>query len=395
MLSGKITNMKNIRQLDKKLASHFDKYPQAITLLGPRQVGKTTILKKIFPEATYLLLDDAAVRDVLETYSISSYKQILGDSRQVILDELHLLSNPGRAVKILYDQIENIQIIVTGSSSLHIKNKTSESMAGRSIDYKMFPLTYSEYLVQSDIEKKLDNRILDKVVSQNSEIRAKLFNQNAVLEYILKFGLYPDTLNLPEDKQYLENLIDKVIFKDIIELNLIENRAKAMELLKSLAYQIGNLISYTELGSKLGLSTKTVQRYIEIFEQSFIIYRLYPYSKDKREEIGKAPKIYFNDVGLRNALIRNYDPMNIRSDSGAIFENFIITEIKKIVEYTNSDYSLNYWRLKSGAEVDLVLSNSRELIGSEIKMSKGKVSSAFKDRYPEAKTHVITAENFY
>lgn len=387
--------MENIRQLDTTLGKHFDIYKQALILVGPRQVGKTTILRKLFPDATYLLLDDSDIRDIFETYSIASYKQHIGDSKQLILDEIHLLSNPGRAVKLIYDLIDDIQIVVTGSSSLRIKNKTAESMAGRSITYRMYPLTFSEYLVQSGIEKDLNNSILDKILKSNYSSLPRLFNARHILEKVLVYGLYPGVLALTDGKKYLLNLADTAIFKDIIELNLIDNRAKGLELLKVLAYQIGNLINYSEISSKLGISDNTVRRYIEIFEQSYLIYRLYPYSKDKRSEIGKAPKIYFNDLGLRNALINNFDPIRIRSDAGAMFENFIISEVRKLIEYTESNYTLNYWRLKSGSEVDLVLSNSQELIGCEIKLTKGKISTAFTNRYPESKTRVITSENFY
>jgi len=179
-----------------------------------------------------------------------------------------------------------------------------------------------------------------------------------------------------------------------LDLQLIDNRSKALDLLKLLAYQIGNLISYSEIANKLQLSAPTVSRYIEIFEQSYILYRLYPFSKNSRDEIGKSPKIYFWDLGLRNALIDNFDSIKIRSDAGAMFENFIITEVKKEVSYLDLDYKVNYWRLKSGSEVDLVLRNNKEIIGCEIKLKKGVISKSFENRYKEAKTHIITAENF-
>ncbi len=156
--------MINTRLLEKNLKQHFEKYNQAIILLGARQVGKTTLLRKLFPNATYLLVDESAVYNVLESYSSDSYKSLIGDAKLVFIDELHLLTDPGRAVKLIYDQLQDVKIIVTGSSSLHIKNKTSESMAGRSIDYKLYPLTLGEYLFQRDIESTpnlfLTNKIL-------------------------------------------------------------------------------------------------------------------------------------------------------------------------------------------------------------------------------------------
>ncbi len=382
------------RLLEDKIKNHFKKYPQALVLLGARQVGKTTLLKRVFPDALYLLVDEKPIYDYLETYSSAVYKSLLGKSNLIIIDEIHLLTNPGRAVKIFYDQIDNLKIIVTGSSSLHIKNKTSESMAGRAIEYYLFPLTYAEYLYQSNIEKSYRQFIYQKIVHLDLTKTVRLYDHKQILENILIYGQYPATIDIPRDRTYLKNLAEKVIFKDILELQLIDNRSKALDLLKLLAYQIGNLISYSEIGSRLELSTATVQKYVEIFEQSYILYRIYPFSKNARDEIGKAPKIYFWDLGLRNALIDNFNGINIRPDGGSMFENFIITEIKKEVSYLDLDYKINYWRLKSGAEVDLILRSKEKFIGCEIKLTGGIISKAFCNRYPEAKTHVITTDNF-
>lgn len=382
------------RHIETKLKNHFDIYKQAIVLLGARQTGKTTLLQRIFPDALYLLIDNEQTLKTLETYDINTYKQIIGTSKQVIIDELHLLSDPGRAVKIIYDQIQDIQLIVTGSSALHIKNKSTESMAGRKIEYKLFPLTFSEYLVQKEIDKTLNYSILENINGSNNP-KAKLFSPSEILDHVLLFGLYPEAINLPEPRKYLLELADSAIFKDIVELNLIENRSKAKDLLKLLAYQIGNLISYSEIGNKLSLDRRTVEKYIDIFEQSYLLFRIYPYSNNKRNEIGKTPKIYFNDLGLRNALIDNFDASPYRSDIGAMFENFIMSELQKVISYKDLDYSLNYWRLKSGSEVDVILSNSKDLYGLEVKLTNGTVSTAFVNRYPNSKTIVITKENFF
>lgn len=383
------------RQIDQDIKSHFTKYKQALILLGPRQSGKTTLLKRLFPGATYMLVDNMNTQDALETYSISAYKQFIGNSKTIIIDEIHLISDPGRAVKLIYDQIEDIKIIVTGSSALHIKNKTSESMAGRAFDYRLHPLTWSEYLYQLEIIDKIDSNIIDKILNLNTAITIKLFDQKATLSSILKNGLYPATVQAQYDRDYLKNLADRAIFRDILELGLIENRVKAAKLLKVLAHQIGNLISINEISRKLKMDRQTVERYIEIFEQSYIVFRIYPFSKNERKEIGKAAKIYFYDIGLRNAIIDNFDSIDVRNDAGALFENFIITEVKKLIDYCGKDYRLHYWRLTSGEEVDLILSNNSELIGCEIKLGKGRVSRAFTNRYPEAKTHIVTSANFY
>lgn len=209
------------------------------------------------------------------------------------------------------------------------------------------------------------------------------------------YGLYPEQINIPDPRNYLLELADSAIFKDIVELNLIDNRSKAKELLKLLAYQIGNLINYSEIGNRLSLDRRTVEKYITIFEQSYILFRVYPYSKKARDEIGKATKVYFNDLGLRNAIIDNFDTSELRPDMGAMLENFIVCELKKIISYNQLDFKLNYWRLKSGSEIDIVLSNANDLYGFEVKLKSGQTSKAFTNRYPDAKTHVITKENFY
>lgn len=382
-----------IRHIDHTIKQHFRTYKQVLILLGPRQIGKTTILKRIFPQAHYLLVDNENTKNILETYDLSTYRSVLGNHQQIILDEIHLLSDPGRAIKIIYDQLPGVQLIVTGSSSFHIKNKTSESLAGRKIDYHLYPLTFSEYLVQTHIEPELNFNLLTQITNPFSSSR--LFSPPQILNQVLLYGLYPELVSLPGNRLYLHNLADSIVFQDLLELNLIDNKKAAKELLKLLAYQIGNLINYSELSNKLGLDQRTVKRYIEIFEESFILYRVYPYSKQSRGEIIKNPKIYFWDVGLRNAILNNFDPINLRADSGALFENFIISEIKKIIAYTQSFDSIHYWRTKSGSEVDLVIAHNSQLYGCEIKLGKGSVSSAFTHRYPHATPRIITQASFY
>ncbi|HKK54634.1 MAG TPA: ATP-binding protein [Patescibacteria group bacterium] len=385
------------RHLDEKIKIHFSKYKQILVLLGSRQVGKTTIVKKIFSQANYLLVDNEPIRKILETYDIESYKSLISpDAKMLIIDEIHLLSNPGRAAKIIYDQLNDVDLIITGSSSFHIKNKTSESLAGRKIDYKLHPLTFSEYLVQKDIEKDLNFNILENVTLKK-ELKDKnyLFDMESILESILIYGQYPQNVNNPNDKKYLLNFVDSLILKDILELKLIEDKKLATDLLKVLASQIGNLINYSELSSRLGADIRTIRRYIEIFEQSYILFRLYPYSKNKRNEISKSAKIYFYDNGIRNALLENFSNISLREDKGALFENFIISEIIKQLSYSDKNYKCYYWRSKQGSEIDLVLDNNEDLIGVEIKYKKRFLNQAFKNRYKQASVKMMTVNNFY
>ena len=387
------------RHLDFKISKHFEKYKQVLILLGSRQVGKTTIVKKIFPKGDYFLVDNEPIKNILEAYDIETYKTLINEnSKEIIIDEIHLLNNPGRAIKIIYDQLENIKIIITGSSSFHIKNKTGESLAGRKIDYNIYPLTFSEYLNQKGIEKDLNFNILEKIIDDkkyNQKDRLYKFDIKNILNSVLIYGQYPHLIKNPNDEKYLLNFVDSLIFKDILELNLIEDKKLARDLLKLLAFQIGNLINYSELASSLKANQRTIKRYIEIFEQSFILFRLYPYSKNKRDEISKAAKIFFYDTGIRNALIGDFSDLESRMDKGSLFENFIISELTKQNSYLDKNYKFYYWRTKQGSEIDIVLEKGDELIGVEIKYKQKAINKAFKNRYPEAKVRIVTAGNFY
>jgi uncharacterized protein len=387
------------RHLDRTISQHFKKYKQVLILLGSRQVGKTTLVKKLFPQADYFLVDNEPIRKILESYDIETYKTIISKkSKEIVIDEIHLLSDPGRAIKIIYDQLEDIRIIITGSSSFHIKNKTGESLAGRKIDYDIYPLSFSEYLNQKGIEKDLNFNTFKKITRANSnQLKDEIypFDLKNILKNVLIYGLYPHLVNSPRDEKYLLNFIDSLIFKDILELNLIDNKKLAKDLLKLLAFQIGNLINYSELATSLKADQRTIKRYIEIFEQSFILFRLYPYSKNKRDEISKSAKIFFYDTGVRNALINDFSDLEARTDKGALFENFIISELIKQNSYLEKNYRLYYWRTKQGSEIDIVLEKDKELIGVEIKYQRRAFSRSFSNRYPEARVKMITVDNFY
>ncbi len=387
------------RHLDFKISRHFEKYKQVLILLGSRQVGKTTLVKKLFPDSDYFLVDNEPIKKILETYDIETYKTLISNqSKEIIIDEIHLLTDPGRAAKIIYDQLEGIKLIITGSSSFHIKNKTGESLAGRKIDYNIYPLTFSEYLNQKNIESDLNFNILEKVTdSKKDGFNDQLykFDIKSIVNNVLVFGQYPHLIKNPNDEKYLFNFVDSLIFKDILELNLIEDKKLAKDLLRLLAFQIGNLISYPELAISLKADQRTIKRYIEIFEQSFVLFRLYPYSKNKRVETSKAAKIYFYDTGVRNALTEDFSDVELRSDKGALFENFIISELIKQNSYLDKHYRFYYWRTRNGSEMDLVLEDKNGIIGIEIKYKRKSTNKAFKNRYPDAKTRIITADNFY
>lgn len=387
-----------IRHLDEALSAHFRTYKEILILLGARQVGKTTILKRIFPEADYLIIDNEPVKNALERYDPAVYKQLLNSkSDVVVIDEIQKLSDPGRAAKIFFDQLPQYKLIVTGSSAFTIKNKASESLAGRKIDYRLYPLSLSEHLVQSGLEQALSVSPMEKLIhgEKIGEI-FKPYDHEELLNNTLVYGLYPAMLSHPSDTAYLTNLIDSVVFKDLVELSLLENKSAALSLLKLLAYQIGFPVNYAELASKLGIGARTVKRYIELFEQSFIIFTLKPYSSRKRDEIARMPKVFFYDLGLRNALIGNFEHVGARGDAGQLFENFIVAELSKYNYYGNFGYRFNYWRTKAGSEIDLVLSKpGSNSIAVEIKSQQRRVNQAFLSRYPESRMAVISKDTYW
>lgn len=386
--------MNTTRHLETQLLDHFSKYRQVIILLGARQVGKTTLLKRLYPQAKYLLCENESVKTVLEAYDLNAYTTLIPTEGFLILDEIHLLSDPGRAAKIIYDQLPKLKLIITGSSSLNIKNKTAESLAGRQITYYLYPLTFEEYLFQKGLTPTLTNHTFDQLIHPKNTSLPLPYDCRTFLKQVLIYGLYPNLINLPQDELYLSNLVDSVIFKDILDLSLIENRQAALKLLKLLAFQIGNLVNLSDLANRCQMDVRTVNRYLLIFQQSFLIYLLPPFHRQPRDEIGKATKVYFYDTGLRNALINDFSPLDLRPDRGQLFENFIVTECFKHNAYQGNPYQLNYWRTRLGSEIDLVLSKGQQILGVEVKWQSGKASTAFTNRYKQARTQVITAQNF-
>lgn len=385
------------RHLETAIKTHFQKYREVLVLLGARQVGKTTLLKKCFSDAYFFSVDNEPVRQNLERYDLAVYQQLLPvEIKEVVIDEIHLLTNPGRAAKIIHDQMPEVKLVITGSSSLQIKNRASESLAGRKIDYFLYPLTFSEVLYQKGTENELNFQIWKNLEEEERKERIHHFDVSGILENLLVFGQYPMMVNRPDDQKYLLNLVDSVVFKDLLELKTIVNRSAALDLLRLLAYQIGSLVNKAELANRLGIDTATVKHYLYLFEQSLIIFSLRPFTSRRRDEIGKMNKFYFYDLGLRNALIENFQPVNSRPDYGALLENFLISEILKINSYLVLGLKMYFWRTKQGSEIDLVLVNREGKIwGIEIKVGNKRANRAFSNRYPQARIKTVTPKNFY
>lgn len=361
-------------------------------LIGGRQIGKTTVLKETFPEAVYINIEKSNYIEVFNSRNLDDIKSIIkqedkNNSNLLILDEVQRLDNPGIVAKLMFDEIKDLKIIISGSSSLEIANKASESLAGRKNLIEMYPLTLQEKLIQTNKINKIEeknNLFLEK--SKKNNFKEELLKN-------MRYGMYPELLNITNKEEYLLELTDSTVLKDVFYLNLVKSTKNLQSLLKLLAYQIGQQVNITDLSNRIGIARPTVMEYLEILKKIYVIYTLPPFTHKRRDEIGKTEKIYFWDLGIRNAIINDFSNVEHRNDYGNIFENFVITEIIKLNKYNELRYEPYYWRTKWGSEVDLIMQKDNEIIASEIKNRSGKVTIAFTDTYPEAKTQTITMDN--
>lgn len=371
----------------------LDSSKDVIVLFGSRQVGKTTLLKNYIKNAEYINLEVGQFIEILNSRDIESIRnRFLTDKtlekKILILDAFQKLENPGLIAKIIHDEIPEIKLIITGSSALELSFKASESLAGRKRTYSLFPLTFSEYLIQKEV-------ILETAASPiNFEKSSGSDEYKGYLLETMRYGLYPELLNRESEKErYLLEYTDSTLLRDIFYLELVRNTTQLKNLLKLLAYQIGQQVNISDISDRLGISRMTVSNYIDILKKSFVIFTLSPFTKKRRDEIGKTEKIYFYDLGVRNAIINDFSPVEFRHDYGSIFENYVITEMIKLNEYYQQRYNFYYWRTKQGAEVDVILEKDGKLKALEIKVRGGTVSRAFKETYPNAETFSISLDN--
>lgn len=321
---------------------------KAIILLGPRQVGKTTLLKKIaeaYNNVLWLNADNIEDRELLDQSSASRLKALIGNNKIVIIDEAQRIKDIGIKLKLVIDETKDIQLIATGSSSFELANQINEPLTGRKFEYNMFPLSFSELVNH--------NNLLDEL---------KMLNHRLI------YGSYPDVINnTGNEKEILQQLANSYLYKDILEWNKIKKTDKIIKLLQALSFQVGNQVSYHELGQIVGLNSETVESYINLLEQSYVIFRLKSFSRNLRNELKKSHKIYFYDNGVRNSLIANYNSINLRNDIGALWENFLISERIKYCNY-NKLYSNKYfWRTHSGQEIDYIEERDGKLFAYEFK----------------------------
>ncbi len=319
---------------------------KVVILFGARQVGKTTLAQDIEKQmknegsrVVYLNCDIEENISVINTTSKTVLTTLLSNVDVLIVDEAQRLDNPGLTLKIIYDNFKNVKVLATGSASFDLKNRMSDAMTGRYFDFTLYPFSFMEVLGKGETNQALFKAKADALLSQ-----------------VMLYGLYPDVyqLNTPEQKQQaLSRIVDSYLFKDILEFQKVKNSQIIRDLTKALAYQIGSEVSETELANRLKIDRKTILSYIDILEKTYVIVKVRPFSKNPRREIGKKNKIYFTDLGIRNSLIGDFNPINLRTDAGAMWENFLI--IERLKGYANINQKLlnfNFWRSYAGAEVD-------------------------------------------
>jgi uncharacterized protein len=368
------------RLLEHKILSHLEQSRKICLLFGARQVGKTTLLKSVVKNlhqpVLWINADQVTYHDALSSCDLAKIKEVIGNYRLVIIDECQNIPEIGMNLKIIYDEMPGVKVIATGSSSPALADKTREPLTGRALTYKLYPVSIQE-LLQTDT----------------------VFDIKTGLSRYLVYGMYPEILTIQgaqNKTMHLRELVSSYLYKDVLKLSNIKHSDKIHKLLQLLAYQIGSLVSVHELSNTLGISHETVSSYIDLLEKGFIIQRLSGLSKNPRKEVSKMDKIYFTDVGIRNALIEDFNPIDIRPDIGNLWENFLFIERQKYCHYNNIHGKTWFWRTYSGAELDLIEQRDGKLFGFELKWKdrKRKPPEKWIRGYNNASFEVINRENF-
>lgn len=349
---------------------------KAIVLLGPRQVGKTTLIQKCLADKEFLFLDgdDPVVHDALHRAGSSKLRALIGQHRWVFIDEAQRIKDVGLIAKIITDQFKDVQLLISGSSALDLNQSTQEPLTGRKYEYQMFPISWEEF-----------------------EDHVGVLEGMAQLEERIIFGMYPDVINHRSDaREVLNQLTTSNLYKDVLSRSGIQKPELLDRLLKALALQLGNEVSYNELAGLLEIDKATVAKYIDLLEKTFIVFRLTSFSRNLRNEIKHNRKIYFYDNGIRNAIIQNLNGLDVRADKGALWENFMISERMKMRSYHRLYANSYFWRTVQKQEIDLIEERDGQLHAFEFKWNrrgKDKLPASFMSEYG-AIGQVIDKENF-
>ena len=355
---------------------------KVLLLIGPRQVGKTTLLKNILTSVSsekkvqFWNCDESDVRQFLSEANSAKLKSFVGNSDFIVIDEAQRVKDIGLTIKLLHDSFPNVQLAVTGSSSLDLSNSINEPLTGRKFEYNLFPFSTNE------------------LVNHTS-----MLEEMRLLKNRLVYGFYPDIVNNPgEEKEILTNIVNSYLYKDVFEFQDIRKSSVIEKLVQALALQVGSEVSFNELGNLLGIDTVTVQRYVDLLEKAYVVFHIRSYSRNVRNELKKSIKIYFYDNGVRNSVISNFSPVEIRSDIGALWENFLISERIKNNAYHNKNAKYYFWRTTQKQEIDFIEEVDQNLFAYEFKYNPKKANSkcpvTFSNNYPNVPFDVITSENY-
>lgn len=353
---------------------------KVVVIYGARQVGKTTLAKKFLEDLDEKVLfvdgDDITVRQYLESQSISQLRDFVGDHSLLVIDEAQHVEKIGLNLKLIVDHVPNLKVVATGSSSFDLAKDVGEPLTGRKFVLKLYPLAQMEI---SETESRHETE--------------------ANLESRLVYGSYPEVVTMHDNikrKEYLREIVSSYLFKDILALEGIRYANKLVRLLQLLAFQIGKEVSLSELGSQLGMSKNTVERYLDLLEKVFVVYRLSGFSRNLRKEITKNHRYYFIDNGIRNAVIQNFNPISLRDDLGEIWENYILAERMKWREYLRESGNAYFWRTYDKKEIDLVEERRGKLHGYEVKWGKTskKAPRDWRVNYPKAGYQIIHKDNY-
>ena len=348
-------------------------------VLGARQVGKTTMMEALGDDGLKSLLlncDDYDDREALTNKTSTELRQLLSGYERIFIDEAQRVSNIGLTLKMIGDLKLGVQVLVTGSTSLELANGINEPATGRTIEYQMFPLSLPELAADSSIRE-----------------------ENRLLEQRMIYGCYPEVVTTPSDaKRLLSSLANNYLYKDLLTYKGVKKPDLIEKLVRALALQLGEEVSYNELAQLLGVDKETIETYIGLLEKCFVVFRIDSFSRNVRNEIKKGKKVYFWDNGIRNAVLSHFAPLELRNDVGVLWENLMVSERKKRNAYACNYAHLYFWRTHDQREIDLVEEVDGTLKAFEFKAKPGKTATcpkAFAANYPEATFEVVTPQNMW
>ncbi|MBI5822619.1 MAG: ATP-binding protein [Chloroflexi bacterium] len=355
---------------------------KVLVLYGPRQAGKTTLAKDLLASTSlrtrFVNADELLYREALASQDLKTLKEVLGDAELLVIDEAQRVPEIGLNLKILIDNNPNVTILATGSASFELANKISEPLTGRKLTFTLYPLSYPEL-----------SKTLGTLETRNQ------------LEQWMVWGGYPviaTTEDLVLRERLLGELVGSYLYRDLLELEGIRRPEKIVDLLRLLAFQIGQEVSLSELATSLGLSRDTVERYLDLLEKVFVIFRVGGFSRNLRKEVTKNSRYYFFDNGVRNSLIQNLNPISIRNDAGQLWENFLMVERRKANQLAGRSVNAYFWRTYDQKEIDYIEEHAGRLDAHEFKWGTGEIKAAtkrtFLEAYPDATVQVIKRENF-